>query len=321
VKRKTILVGLGASGFGRASLDLKYESLNNHFLALRKNENVELIGIVDKNEIIINELTKNFEDTFDFVIADKIESIDKVEETEVAVVATTTKSHLEVIENIFRISSPKFIICEKPVGIDLYETLQISEMCSKNGSTLIPFYNREFLTEYINLKKILHDLPNCIFEFGTLMYGQGLLNNGCHFVRLILSLVKDLGKFNVSIEDNADSDNPSFSIYDLENHRTLKIIGSPSQKFRLGEVSLEFGDNLVKVKNGGSIIQLCTNSTAVASWDPDILFERVGIRVDDYKDVYSNLFKLMDENLEALAKHLELSIKTKMIIQKVLNEQ
>jgi hypothetical protein len=321
VKRKTILIGLGEIGFGRSSLDLNEKYLNSHFLALYKNATVDLMAIIDKDDKTLKEIKKNFSKLSEFEIADDIANIEKIEEAEVAVIATTTKSHLEVIEKIFKISSPKFIICEKPVGMDLFETLQISELCSKNGSNLIPFYNREFLTEYIGLASALRNLPNCVFNYGTLMYGQGLLNNGCHFIRLILTLVKDLAEFNVSIERNSYSDNPSFSLHDLDNSRTLKVIGSPSQKFRLGDVRLEFGDNLVEIKKGGASIKLLNNATDNAKWESDILFERVNIRVDDFEDVYSNLFKIIDENPEILSKHLELSIKTKTIIQKVFNGQ
>jgi predicted dehydrogenase len=321
VKRKTILIGLGEIGFGRSSLDLNSEFLNSHFLALYKNANVELMAVIDKDEKKLSEIKKNYQDLSEFQIAEKMEKIEKIEEAEIAVIATTTKSHLEVIEHLFRISSPKFIICEKPVGMNLFETLQISELCSGNGTTLIPFYNREFLNEYIDLANVIRNLPNCAFNYGTLMYGQGLLNNGCHFVRLILTLVKDMAEFKVSTESNSYSDSPSFSLHDLDKSRTLKVIGSPSQKFRLGDVRLEFGENLVEIKKGGSNIQVLNNSSDNAKWESDIFFERVNIRVDDFENVYSNLFTIIDENPEILSKHLELSIKTKAIIQKVFNGQ
>jgi hypothetical protein len=63
---------------------------------------------------------------------------------DVAVVATPTVTHLDVVTQIFEKWNPAFLVVEKPCGNSLAECGEILSLCNANGCTLIVSYQRRF---------------------------------------------------------------------------------------------------------------------------------------------------------------------------------
>ena len=177
----TIIIGLGGVGL---NYDLKLDQekyVYTRSRAVSLHPRFALNGGVDSE----NEACKTFTKNYNIKSFNSIKKALVVIKPQVIIVATSTKSHLQVIEEIFKYHKPIAILCEKPMGGNLKQGRKIIKVCEKMGTTLYVNYVRNCLPSSINIKsKIQKNLIMSPMKC-VIWYSKGLKHNGAHFINLM----------------------------------------------------------------------------------------------------------------------------------------
>lgn len=193
---KTILIGFGNAGKGSY---LKSKLGNSHFNSIRLNKNFELTAIVDPI-FKANSIELHGTETFD--------SINCLTPTDVnlLVIASTTKSHMEVCESIVDVLKPDVVLIEKPVGLSESQCNRIENAFKLNSKVFVN-YQRNYNPTIIEQLSKFKDSKNLK---GTVYYSNGLLNNASHALALLIAIfgeptnvfrIPQLSKESVSLSD------------------------------------------------------------------------------------------------------------------------
>ena len=177
----TIIIGLGGIGL---NYDLKLDKKKyvfTHARAISLHSGFDLKGGVDKNNHACNAFTQNYAvKSFNSIKNALIEV-----KPAVVIIATSTHSHLKVIEEIKKHHNPLAILCEKPMGGNLQQGKEIVNICNKMGTSLYVNYVRRCLPGSKEIKnrihkKLIKSPMKCV-----LWYSKGLKHNGSHFINLM----------------------------------------------------------------------------------------------------------------------------------------
>lgn len=79
------------------------------------------------------------------------------------VVATPSGTHFQVAKQI--LEAGKNVVVDKPISTTSAEIAQLLELASANKALLVPFQNRRWDSDYLTVRKLLHDGP-----LGRLVY-------------------------------------------------------------------------------------------------------------------------------------------------------
>ena len=244
--KKVLLVGIGGIGF-RYDLDefklrefsQNHQPQSHYGAAIQNNHNV--IGGVDFDPIARD----YFESVTSLKSWPSIKEIKGCEEVDILVISTPTSSHLEQFIDACTFLKPKAAIFEKPFGKSAQESKQMIELSEKLQIPISVNYSRNFSKGFDIISK---SITNEGFESGHVLYGQGLRENGSHFLRLIIELLGTPIKIDLDGE-KCSSRNPSFTIF-FDNDKSIVFSGSDSENFRLGEIFLETGLSTIRISEG-----------------------------------------------------------------------
>ena len=152
--RKTVaVVGLGKIGIGY-DLDPKNKwvlsQTMTHTKAVLESDSFELRYLVDNDLQKLKKIKKLLPN----VVSGSLQKVLTLQPTNLVIIASSTSSHLEVINQI----SNNWVGCdyliEKPVGNNSVEANKISILLGKSTSLVFVNYFRRFLLSYINFKDI-----------------------------------------------------------------------------------------------------------------------------------------------------------------------
>jgi predicted dehydrogenase len=114
-----------------------------------------------------------------------IESAMTSEMPSVVVIALPTKLHGAAINTVLLHSTPKVILCEKPLAYDLVEARKMVEACENAGVKLFVNYMRRADIGAIEVKKRIEEGDIALPIKGVAWYSKGFLHNGSHFFNLL----------------------------------------------------------------------------------------------------------------------------------------
>lgn len=181
----TLLIGMGKIGLGNN----EYKKYRSHFYTLLKDKNINLVGVVDKNEKKLLEIKKKY----------KINCFKNLKDIknftfDLIIISTPTNTHYEVALECLRYLKTKTILVEKPLGGDLKKIKIIEKIAKKKNIKIFVNFIRLSLPVTIYLKKILKD--KCVN--GNVLYSNGLINNATHFINLCIFLFGSIIKVKVN---------------------------------------------------------------------------------------------------------------------------
>ncbi len=181
-KPSVAIVGLGQMGLG---YDLNLNSKQHvytHAKALSMHSAFRLVGAVDSDEI----KRKTFSEVYDAPGYASLSDLFAHVLPDVLVVATSTDSHLKIIQEILSLGMCGLILCEKPLAYVLDEAKQIVDLCESAGVQLLVNYIRRADPGINEIKRRI-DSGEIGGPFKAVVwYSKGLLHNGSHFFDLIV---------------------------------------------------------------------------------------------------------------------------------------
>jgi hypothetical protein len=183
MKIKTLVVGLGKIGM-EYDFNKSNRNILSHCSAIINSKKFKLVGGVDKD---INKKVP-FESFYGNLFFEDLKCALLKTRPNFVIISSNTSNHLEIIKKIIRFNYKnhlriKFILIEKPMGINLFQAKKIVTLCAKSKIKLLVNYLRNYNKNFINIIN-----KNNNYTRGKIIYSGGMINNGSHFLCLFLLL-------------------------------------------------------------------------------------------------------------------------------------
>lgn len=180
----TLLIGAGKIGFGNKT----YNKYRSHLYTLAKDKQIKLIGIVDNDKKVLIKISKKYEyDTFLRIKDVKHKKFDLV------VISSPTNTHYKLILECLRYLKPKVILIEKPLGGDIKNAKIIKKKAKEKNIKVFVNYIRLSLPITTYIKKLFNKKK----VSGDVLYTNGLINNGSHYINLCIHLFGKIIKIKI----------------------------------------------------------------------------------------------------------------------------
>ena len=188
-KYKTAIIGCGNIGFER---NQKNKQLDTYFKSVKVYERLELIAVSDVNRSVLKKISKQYkiQTYYDYKLMLKEHYLDLI------IISTSNNTHKEILLYIAKFK-PKIVFCEKPISDDYNSTLKIIESYRKKSIPLQVNFTRRFNDSYLRIYKYIKTNKIGKIKLVIIKYNRGFINNGSHFLDLILWLFGKPNKIKV----------------------------------------------------------------------------------------------------------------------------
>ncbi|WP_349774064.1 Gfo/Idh/MocA family protein [Lederbergia lenta] len=132
---RVLLIGLGTMG-------------RTHLSCYAKMENVKMMGVIDTNKIIRNDMSEKYQVEGFETLEEAMEVIGNVDVIDVALPTYLHEEYVKKAANYV-----KNIICEKPITLSIDAAKEMIEYCDRNGVNLYLGHVVRFFNEYKKLKE------------------------------------------------------------------------------------------------------------------------------------------------------------------------
>ena len=178
---KVLIAGLGKIGLGYDLSSSLPGSIKTHSRAFDRHDKFELLAGVDPNENARNKFNENYK----CKSYDDLKTALQDHQPDVVIIATATDFHLEEIETLAQNSSPRAILCEKPLAMRREDCHEILDICSKKKIDIYVNYIRRTDPAVIKIKSMLETGSIEKPIKAVVRYSKGFLHNGSHFFELL----------------------------------------------------------------------------------------------------------------------------------------
>lgn len=194
MKIKTAIIGLGriTHGYESDALALFGMKFATHLSAISGHKGFELIAGSDVSAEARDGFkiatTKYKSDVAIYLDWQKM--VHEVK-PELVVVATNTDSHVLICNKLIDLGV-KNILCEKPIALSVKDAETLVKKAKKKGCNLFVNYFRAYNPTYIDLIEKIHSGFLGKIQTFDVKYHKGLLNNGTHFIDLLVRMFGDV---------------------------------------------------------------------------------------------------------------------------------
>ena len=247
-----LIIGLGQIGMG---YDLHHNDATSqtytHARAFSQHPDFSLIAAVDTDK----NLREIFKQKYNGLTYGKVDEALKSNNPDLVVIAVPTQYHYEILRQVLETSSPRVVLCEKPLSYSLDEANSMVELCAKNNVNLFVNYMRRSDPAVIEIKRRLDSGEIATPIKGTCWYSKGFQHNGSHFFNLLEFW---LGKF-ISFEilevgrlwDNKD---PEPDLHLVFNQGTVVMLAAWEEKFSHYGIELLAKNGRLRYEQGGKSV-------------------------------------------------------------------
>ena len=176
-----MIIGLGQIGMGYDLTLDPAKAVYTHARAFSIHPAFELVGAVDPVKTQRDLFKKHYAQPTYSTIA----SARQAQTASVVVIASPTPQHSLTLKEVLAHSTPKLILCEKPLAYDLDEAREMVEACENAGVKLFVNYMRRADSGAIKIKERIESGQIAMPIKGVAWYSKGFLHNGSHFFNLL----------------------------------------------------------------------------------------------------------------------------------------
>ena len=178
-KVDVLIIGLGNIAY-KYDLNLKKSYVLTHLRAFEQHKGFNVIGVVDNSL----EAIKNFSIKFNYRTFLSIKDALKTLNPDLVVISSPMNTHLKVVNEIFNLSSPKYLVCEKPLADSYDNSQKLIQICKKfNCQLFINYQRNSSITTDLIKEKILTNYFEPPYKI-VMWYSKGLVNTASHFITL-----------------------------------------------------------------------------------------------------------------------------------------
>jgi predicted dehydrogenase len=161
------------------NLDKNY--ILTHARAASLHPEFELVGAVDTDSRNRELFVSAFFRPAYKVISDALDAT----KPDIIIIATPSGTHTDILQEILDLTTPRAILCEKPLDQDLRKAELMLEKCSEKNIALYVNYMRRSDPGSLNVMQRLNSQKIKLPLKGVVWYSKGILNNGSHFLNLL----------------------------------------------------------------------------------------------------------------------------------------
>jgi predicted dehydrogenase len=181
----------------------------------------------------------------------------KAHNPDIVVVATSTKTHAEIVYKILESSNPRIILCEKPLSYDLREAQKMVDLCERSGVSLFVNYMRRSDPGVIEIKKLIESNKFKTNMKGICWYSKGFVHNGSHLFNLLTYWLGNMKQFNLICDNKTrvlDSDYEPDVEVEFDKGKII-FLSAWEEDFSHYTIELLSSKGRIRYENGGSAIQ------------------------------------------------------------------
>ena len=134
-----------------------------------------------------------------------------LKDIEVVVISVPPKEHFKVFKEVTSFCRPRMIVMEKPLALNLREGREMVKICKDKKISLYVNYFRRVDPGIGKLKECIDRKRWGRLRHVNIYYGQDLLNNGSHFIDLMLYLLGNPD--DIKVLHRRDRNNPDFAFW------------------------------------------------------------------------------------------------------------
>lgn len=245
------LVGLG-------SVAVKYDLRDKNSMGLTHARSIDnhvdftLVGGYDPSE----DNRFEFFNEYGKQAFDDLENGLRVSKPDVVVVASPTANHLENIKQILTWSTPKIILCEKPLSLVPKDANDIIQICNSRNIPLFVNYFRNSEPSTFAIAEAI-SLQHFVEPFmGSCTYNKGALHTATHFLNLFqiwFGEPKDF-KYVGEKKNSFNTNDPNIEFEVHYNGGIIKFCSEDSSNKLLFHSSIEFRNGTLEYANEGEEI-------------------------------------------------------------------
>ena len=247
-KFSAAVVGLGRIGQGYDYACEDGTSVRTHASAFHNHDGYELVAGVDP----LGEERRRFEEKYQRPTYDDVHALLRHHELDVIALAVPTEHHLETLKKIVG-RDLRAVVCEKPIAATLTHANRMVDLAGQCGTALLVNYQRRFEPGVIELRDAIGREELGDIYKGTVWYSKGLVNNGSHFIDLLLFLLGDASE--VTVLDpgrKCDGDwEPDLMI--RFGNASMYFLAGREEHFSIGDVELVGTKGRAQYRIGGGI--------------------------------------------------------------------
>ncbi len=171
-------------------------------------------------------------------------------------IATPDETHHMLLLDAINNSSPRLILTEKPLAMDLASAVEINEACRKKGIQLVVDYIRRWDENHWRVREMIRSGELGPIQSVVGYYVRGLRHNGCQMVNTLQFLVGRIVSVQVLGGDNQGSfaGDPSMDLaLTLENGAAAQMISLDKHGygFSIFEIDICGMNGRVRILDGG----------------------------------------------------------------------
>lgn len=248
---RVLLVGLGAIGMGY-DLELGDDVVYSHARAFSRHPAFVLDAAVDLDE----GRRQTFERVYQRPAFADLGLALEHHQPDVVVIATPTAAHGPALTALLAAHTPKAVLCEKPLSIDVGECRRMIHQCHQQRVALHVNYMRRSVPGFVEVAGRIAGAGIHAPLKGTLWYSKGLRHNGSHFLNILqLWLGPVLG---TQVLDPgralADGDaEPDARVVFRDG--TVVLLAAKEEHFSHGAIELVGPNGRLRVEQGGFRIE------------------------------------------------------------------
>ena len=158
------------------------KTILSHARAFSTHPDFNIVGAIDKDP----KKLEDFKNIYKSLAYSDISDLSKIEKIDVVVIATPTKTHLDVLQKVLSNTNPKLILCEKPLAYNTEEAEEMVMLCEEKRIPIYMNFIRRSDPGIIKVRKQI-EIENFQLPFKAFAwYSGGLLNNGSHLLDLLI---------------------------------------------------------------------------------------------------------------------------------------
>jgi predicted dehydrogenase len=274
IKYKAAVIGLGKIGLG---YDYDYEKNNfsiTHSSAFNNHPSYELVGSVDsdKNKRIL------FEKKYKINTYASIDDLIKNTDLDILAISVPTDLHYKIFMKAINYNI-KAILCEKPFSNNLFDAKKMTNAATK--TKIIVNYIRRFNKATIKLKKEINNGIIGAINSGKIWYSNGLLNNGSHFIDLMIYFFGYPTNIKILNKSRSNFYEPDFK---LEFGKiNISYLCTRTHGYNFMELDLMGSDGRIRYTNNNIYYYKVKNHIIYNKVNILSLVEKKDLRLDNYQ--------------------------------------
>lgn len=180
VRYSSVLIGLGAIGVGYDS-NLSSVYVYTHARALSTHPSFILSGACDPSQ----ERRNLFSELYNVPTFTESSEMLGTVRPDVVVIAGPTDTHFSTLCVVLNHSTPKLILCEKPLSYSIEQAREMVRLCSERGIPLLVNYPRRSDPGVLEVAARMRSEEFKGPFKGVVWYCKGIFNNGSHLINLL----------------------------------------------------------------------------------------------------------------------------------------